>query len=276
MNLTKTDRKRSRARGHTLVELLAAVAVVSLMLLLIFQIVQGVLQATRSQNKKIEATDIARRVLDVMTADIQSIPFSAGATLLAPANSGANLFYAVTARRGNDTSSPPRFLAVGYTLRGTNQLFRSYGGVDYGRSDLLAASLAVTSLPPVPLANGVLAVQLRAVTGSTNYPLASTPGANWATNNYNGFQVPGGYSALVTPSSAFALGLTNTTHSIQVWIAVVDPQNHDLLSKSGKLSMVTNALGSDPSSWRSQVDALSIPSPAKAGVRIFSKNIPLH
>ena len=276
MNLSKKDQKHPPARGHTLVELLAAIAVVSLMLLLIFQVVQGVLQATRSQNNRIEATDIARRVLDVMTADIQSIPFGVGATLLAPTNSSTNLFYAVTARRGNSASSPPRFLAVGYSLRGTNQLFRSYGGVDYGRSDLLAASLATTSLPPVPLANGVLALQLRAVTGSTNYSLSSVPCPNWATNNYNGFQVPGGYSALVTPESAFALGLTNTTRSLQVWIAVVDPENYELLAKGGTLPLVTNALGADPSAWRSQVDALSIPSPAKAGVRIFSKNIPLH
>jgi len=66
------------ADGHTLVELLAAVAVVTMMMVLIMQIVQGMFEATRSQSRRIEATESARRVLDVLAADIESVPWGPG------------------------------------------------------------------------------------------------------------------------------------------------------------------------------------------------------
>jgi type II secretory pathway pseudopilin PulG len=264
------------ASGHTLIEVLVAVSVLALLVVLIFQVIENIFTATRSQNHAIEAVGSGRRLLDVMTVDLQHAVVSREATLLAPVTNGAVIVSFLTTRRGPVSTNSSRFLAVTYSLNASNQVVRSYGMVGFARTNLLAATLNVATNSSVPLAIGVLGLDLRAVTESTNYPVSSASSSNWAvTNSYNGLSVPAGFNALVPSSCGFAKGLTNTTRAIEVTAAVVDDQNRALLQSQNDLNAVKALLTADPSTWRASLDHASIPSQTKSGIRILKKTITL-
>lgn len=269
------SRSRSLSKGHTLIEVLAAVGILAMMLVLMYEMVEGIFHATRNQSHGMECVATGRRALDVMTIDLQNGLFNGNTTLIAPSSPGSNLFALVTNRRGSNSSSTPRFLAVSYSLNGSNQVVRSYGSIGFGALSSLSSSLTIPAAPSVPLAKGVLAVKALAVTDSTSYPLSGMASSNWAvTDSYNGHAVPSGYNAIVADSAGFSRGLTNCTHAIEVWIAVVDEQGYGLLKSSGKLASLV-PLGSDPTAWRVQVDAWTIPADVKSGIHIQKKTIPL-
>jgi len=195
---------------------------------------------------------------------------------MAPTSPESNLFAMLSTRRGENSAGTPRFLAVSYSLDDSNQIIRSYGPVDYQATNLFIATLQAPVNTSLPLAKGVLALQARAVTDSTNYPLSGPSSSNWASaGSYNGYTIPSGYNAILAHSEGLARSLTNCTLAIEVWIAVVDYQNYTLLKSTGKLTPLCTALGTDPSSWRAQVNAQSIPPDIKSGVRIQKKTIPL-
>lgn len=266
----------ANAAGHTLIEVLVAVTVLALLVVLIFQVIENIFTATRSQNHAIEAIGSGRRLLDVMTVDLQHAVLSGEATLLAPVTNGAVVVSFLTTRRGPVSTNSSRFLAVTYSLNASNQVVRSYGTVGFARTNLLAATLNVATNYSVPLAIGVLGLDLRAVTELTNYPVSSAASSNWAvTNSYNGLSVPAGYNALVPSSCGFAKGLANTTRAIEVTAAVVDDQNRALLQSQNDLNAVKALLTADPSTWRASLDHASIASQTKSGIRILKKTITL-
>lgn len=265
-----------REEGHTLVELLAAVAVVTLMMALILEVIQGVLQVSRTETSQLEAMSAARRVLDVVSTDLQGIPFSAGATLLVPSVAGTNLLCFVTNRRGDSSSPTGRFLAVRYSRDGSNGIYRSCGTVGFNETNLLTASIQNPVTPPFPLSRGVLAFGGWVQTESTNYSIPSPASSNWACSNaYNGYPVPTGYNALLTQATGFSQGLTNTSRSLVAWIVVTDSNTYGLLNSLDQTRLFQTALGSDPSLWRSQIDAMPIPARAKSCIKVVSKTIPL-
>ncbi len=263
--------------GHTLTEVLTAVGILAVMLVLMYEMVEGIFKATRNQNHGIESVAAGRRVLDVMTGDLQNGLFTESSTLIAPTNAAStSLFALVTNRRGSNSASTPRFLAVSYALNGSNQVVRSYGSISYGTVSSLFTPLTILEAPTVPLAKGVLAVQARAVTANTNYPLSGVTSSNWGvTGSYNGRVVPSGYNAIVANSSGFARRLTNCTQAVEVWIAVVDEQDYVLLKSSGKLAPLVASLVGDPTRWRSLIDARAIPAQVKSAIHIQKKTIPL-
>ena len=262
--------------GHTLIEVLVAVGVLALLVVLIFQVIENIFTATRTQNHAIEAVGSGRRLLDVMTVDLQHAVVGRDATLLAPITNGTVLISFLTTRRGPVSTNSSRFLSVTYSLNASNQVVRSYGTVGFARTNLLAASLNAATNSAGPLAIGVLGLDLRAVTESTNYALSATASSNWAvTTSYNGLAVPAGYNALVPSSCGFAKGLTNTTRAIEITAAVVDDQNRALLQSQNDLLAVKALLTANPSTWRASIDHASIPSQTKSGIRILKKTINL-
>jgi type II secretory pathway pseudopilin PulG len=265
----------STFNGFTVLELLTAMAVLALILVMMVQVVNGVLQSTRTQSQQMESVSTARRAIDVMANDLQNAVVGQNTAILAPDGAGGNLLAVLTARRGTNGAANHRFLVVSYATNTSNQLLRSYGSVDFSATDLLAAATN-TSHPVEPLAGGILAIQIRAVTDSTNFPLTNAASANWATNNYNGITPPSGYKALLTYSPAFSSGFTNRTRGLEIWIAAVDDQNFKVLSDSSKLSVAQGVLGADPAAWRLNIDAAAIPPQAKSGIRILKKSIPLR
>jgi hypothetical protein len=130
---------------------------------------------------------------------------------------------------------------------------------------------------PIPLAQWVFAFAGVVQTESTNYPLSSTAAPNWATaTTYNGYTVPSGYNALITPATGFAQGLTNTSHSLTAWIVVTDSNTYGMLNTLGKTGVIAANLSTNPTLWRSNIDSMSIPPQAKSCIKVFSKTIPLE
>jgi type II secretory pathway pseudopilin PulG len=262
--------------GHTLVEVMVAVGVLALMVVLIFQVIEEVLTATRTQNQGIEAVSSARRLLDVMTIDLQNAVIGGDATVVAPSLGGTNLFALISNRRGAASTNATRFLAVSYSLNDSNQVIRSYGSVGFARTNLLSAALNASTNASIPLASGVLGIQVRALTDSADYPLSGSVSPNWAvTGKYRGHPVPPGYNAIVTRASGFSAGLTNCTRAIEVTVAIADEATCGILKSSGNLGTVTSALSGDSSGWRGAVDVLDLPGCHKSAIRIIEKTIPL-
>lgn len=254
--------------GFSLMELLVAMAVLAIILVMMLQVVNGLLQSTRAQSQKVESSATGRQALDVMATDIRNAVVGETASILAPTTAGNPLLALLVARRGPAGSSSPRFLAVSYSMT-NNQLFRAYGGVDYSQTNLIAAALTAPSPPVEPLAKGILAVQIRAFTDTTNFPITTAASANWATNSYNTIPVPSGWQALVPRGPVFSSALTNRVRALEVWVAAIDGQNFQLLPNGFGL---TNA---DPGLWRSEVDGSAIPAQPKAAIQILNKTLPM-
>ena len=243
---------------------------------MLVQVVNGVLQSSRTQSQQMDSVSTARRAIDVLTADLQNAVVGGNAGILVPEAAASNVIALLTSRRGPSAVADHRFLAVRYSTNADNQLMRAYGSVDFTRTDLLSSAIAGSN-PVEPLAKGILGIQVRALADGTNsYPATEAASANWATTNYNGIAPPAGYKALLTHAATFASGLTNRTRALEIWIAAVDDQNFSVLSNSGNLSVVRGAMGADPSAWRTSIDDAAIPAQAKAGIRILKKTIPLR
>ena len=264
-----------RFAAFTILELLVSVAVLAIILVMLLQVVNGLLQSTRTQSQQMDSVASARRALDVMAADLQNAVVGESSAILVPAAAGGNLFALLAARRGPNGSASPRLLAVSYSTNSSNQLVRSYGSVDFSQTDLLAAAINTTNTPVEPLAKGILAVQVIAITEATNYPLPTNSSANWSTNTYDGLTVPANWQALITRSPAFTSSLANRTRALEIWIAAVDDQNYQILSNSSKLSVAQGLLTGAASGWRSALDNSAIPNQTKSGIRILNKTIPL-
>lgn len=265
-----------RFSAFTILELLVSMAVLALVLVMMVQVVNGLLQSTKTQTQQMDSVASARRAMDVMATDFRNAVVGESAAILVPAGAGSNVFALLTTRRGVSDGTTNRFLAVRYSTNASNQLIRSYGSVFFASTDLLAATVSAATQSGDPLAKGILGIQARAVGDGTNtYPLTSAASANWATTSYNGITPPLGYQALVTRAPAFAADLTNRTRAIEIWIAAVDQQNYNLLTNSSKLTVAQTALGSDPQAWRAALDACDIPAQAKSGIRVLNKTIQL-
>lgn len=263
--------------AFTILELLTAMAVLALILVMLVQVVNGLLQSTRTQNQQMDSVASARRAIDVMATDFRNAVVGENTAILMPTVAGSNTFALLTSRRGAGVMADHRFLAVRYSTNASNQIIRSYGSVGFTNTDLLAAAVSAATNDGVPLAKGILGIQARAVGDGTNtYPITSAASANWATTSYNGLLPPPGYQALITRAPAFAANLTNRTRAIEIWIAAVDEQNYMLLTSSSKLTAAQTSLGSDPQAWRAAIDACDIPGQVKSGIRVLNKTIPIR
>jgi len=281
-----------RARAFTLIELLVAMSILALVLVLMLQVVNGILQSTRTQSQQMDAVAGARRALDVMALDLRNAIINESASVLVPTTVTNTLFSMLTPRRGPEVTNSPnphRFLAVRYRFE-TNAIIREFRSVPFSENDFLAAVSGPFTTPSQPLASGVLAVVARALGDGTNmYPLnpASPPipvvppavaSTNWAAVSYNKLTAPTGYAALITHSTAFAAGLPNRTRAVEIWIAAVDGQNAALLASGPFQSAVQTAIAAaaSPAQWREKIDAATnLPPPIKSGIRILNKTVPL-
>lgn len=257
-----------KTAAFTILELLVSMAVLAIILVMLVQVVNGLLQSTRTQSQQMDSVASARRAIDVMAADLQNAVVGESSAILAPTSAGSNLLALLTSRRGSNGSASHRFLAVSYSTSADSQLIRSYKSVDFAQTNLLAAATN-TVAPFEPLARGILAVQVRAITETTNFPVTAAAAANWATNTYNGIPAPTGFQAIITRSPAFAYSLTNRTRALEIWVAAVDDQNRQLLPSSYRPA------NADPTTWRSEIDSSAIPAQAKSGIRVLNKTIPL-
>jgi len=261
--------------AFTIVELLVSIAVLAIILAMFLQVVNSLLHSTHTQGQQMDSVASARRALDVMASDFQNAIVGDNSAILVPSVTGSNLCALLASRRGPNGGASHRFLAVSYSTNSSNQLVRSYGSVNFNETNLLASATAATTTPFEPLAKGILAVQLIAITGTTSFPIPAAASANWATTSYNGQPVPANWLALITRSPTFASSLANRTQALDIWIAAIDEQNFQLLKASPAFTTLPSLLAGDPTGWRSALDNSAIPSQTKAGIRILNKFIPL-
>lgn len=268
------------SKGHTLPELLVAVTVLFLLVVLIFQVIEEVLNVTKSQEEKIEAVSSGRRLLDVMSVDLENAIIGSDATVIAPSSPGSVILAMLCNRRAPSSAGVSRFLAVKYSLDSASRVYRSYGSVGFSRTNLMEASLNAATNPPanaaIPLATGILAIQAQACTSTTNYPVSTNVSPNWAvTGSYRGQIVPAGYNALVTAASGYGSSRTNCTRAVEISVAAVDSAGYALMQSRGYLNSVRTALAGDPVGWKVALDSMAMPARIKSAIRILQKTIPL-
>ncbi len=241
------------SRAFTIIELLVAMAVLAVILVLMVQISNGVLGATKMQRRQMDSVATARRALDVIRTDIERAVVNGGSTVLVPDGVGGAGLAAVTSRRGAALETDHRFLAVRYSLANGN-LTRAYGSVGFGATDLIAAAADVPGTPR-PLAPGVLAMHV-----------GCSPTA--VTNSYNGIAVPSGFLAVRTPSSPELPA--DVARSLDIWLLALDEESLPLL---GQFALPD--LGCDPALWREKVDNSNLPSQLKSGLRVLTTTVTL-
>lgn len=142
----------SSPHAFTLVELLVAMSLVTLVLAFVVKLSDQVLEATRSVSQQMEASQQGRMVLDSLNADLNDLVSQNGLGLLARRNNGNLELVFLTQSRG-PKGAATRFLAVAYLLDGHN-LVRRTTPIDWNTSTSPDSALvAVTA----PLSTSILA-----------------------------------------------------------------------------------------------------------------------
>ncbi|MCX7712628.1 MAG: prepilin-type N-terminal cleavage/methylation domain-containing protein [Chthoniobacterales bacterium] len=271
-------------RGFSLVEVLTATAVLALILLLMVQITDGILNSTRLQNRQLDSVAAARRALDTITTDFTNgIVTNEVSILLREASPNMPFLALLTNRPPPRNASQHRFLAVQYEYDSQKaKLYRNYKSVSFSDSKLFNEMASSDfNRPDIPLAGGILGFYLEVFTTDESNPIKVPSDAvsdDWATtSDYNGYSVPSGWKALLTPSSSFAKNPGKTTFSIRIWMAATEPQSLDLLEKTGKLSTTLGIFSNhDPRDWRTALDASSLPPAVKSSTRILQRTFPVN
>ena len=195
---------RLKQKGFTLVELLAAVAVLLLIMLMLGAIVNNTIRATNASKKQMDATQQARTALDVLHDDLDNLVHQGGlSTVFAKADgdTGNSTLTLITRRRGSLGMSDLRFLAITYTLDGTN-LLRNIEPVSWSEVDLtLKVSGPLSSATSDVLAEGVL--RFEAVVQLDNGEIKPlTAAGSWRNNVWQGTAVPNNFFALSLADAA--------------------------------------------------------------------------
>ena len=260
-------------------------AVMSLLLVLLLQITNHTLQASKTATQQLDATQSARQALDVLSSDISNAITTDGATLLTqPTADGACSLAFLTSGRGPSTV-PTRFLGIDYKLA-NNQLLRSYKAIGWSAPNLLADAETASTAPDSisVLAGGILQFSVLAILEDGSMVSLLAPPANAAgasgTVPFEGQTVPAGWTALVPSRSPQPSPLTASTARVRallVAIASVDAQNLPLLNSAQKSLFVNSTSSvSDPVAvWESALRGATFPGPARSAIRFHSKVIPL-
>lgn len=289
-----TTRSRRSRHGFTIIELLAATAVLSLLVVLLLSIINSTLQSSKIVNQQIDATQGARRALDAISSDIVNAVVSNSATILCQSYEGApSLAFLTNGRGPSAAQTSPRYLAVNYRLE-NRMLTRSYQSVGWGSANLLAA--AETAAPNALgssslsggrsiLSTGILQFSASAVLeNGSRVSLLTTPSTAWGASGsvlYHGLTVPTGWTALVPATKPLPDPLTDATsrvRSIVFAVAAIDSQNQKLLEESTTLPIFAQPSGAlvDPvPQWESSLAAASVPNSVRSSIRFLTKTVQL-
>ena len=285
------------SRAFSLVEILVAVSVLVLMLVLVAQIAQMTLQTSQATTARMEGTEAARKILDSLDRDLG---LSASGPRLDFVNSELSVLGRITANgtpelaflttgRGPSGATPPRFLAVAYSMI-NDVVARTYVPVGWNATNLMQASASAAASPPLAgserseLTGGVLqfAVVLLLEDGSIaslaamEGPILPTPLPAWGKR----VVLPGlGQWTLLQPlRSPAPLPLSPATArvaSLLVALATIDERSYRLIDPAA-LPLFPAPTTSDPSKeWESELTSLTLPNPVRSAIRFHSMAIPL-
>jgi prepilin-type N-terminal cleavage/methylation domain-containing protein len=265
--------------GYTLLELLAAVAVLSLMVVLLGQLLGVTARTTSLSRQQLNATREARTVLDALQEDLENMvtEHEAGTIFVKPDGNNSTVTF-LTRRRAPSGMADVRFLAVTYELQGT-QLMRNVSEIQWSDVDLVTeAFLTPNAALSGKVANGILRFEIVLLLDNGEFVLLSESGT-WTTNEWNDVSLPEDFAALRLtgvrrdPAAPKVCGLT-------VAVAAIDP---DLLSRPNVAEAVNElepaASGATPlESWNAAIDSgkLTPKSPGiAAAIRTLQATFPL-
>lgn len=267
-----------RHSAFTLIELVAAVAVLALILLMLSQISGGAIRATNGSLKKLDATRQTRAVLDTLTEDLAQLVSTNGASTIFVRNDGPNARLTfVSRRRGPQGMTDLRFLAVTCYLNGTH-LVRSVSPVIWSQADLVAEVFrSGTPLDSSELAAGIVRFEIALqLDNGTVVPLHQA--GSWITTTWNGTPLPEQFKALQLatvlrdPAKPKVKGLI-------VAVAALDEGNLKLPGVPVLGSRLDEGTGPTPlEAWNAAISAgklQGIPPSANAALSLLQKTFSL-
>jgi prepilin-type N-terminal cleavage/methylation domain-containing protein len=266
--------------GYTLLELLAAVTVLSLMVVLLGQMLGVTARTTSVSRQQLNATREARTVLDALQEDLENIVTEHEAATIFVKSDGPNSTVTfLTRRRAPSGMADLRFQAVTYQLEDT-QLVRNVSEIEWSDVNLVTkAFLTPNADLSGAVANGILRFEIVLLLDNGEYVLLSESGT-WTTDKWNDISLPENVAALRLtgvrrdPAAPKVRALT-------VAVAAIDP---DLLSRSDVAGVIDElkpaASGSTPlESWNASIDSgkIAVESPGlAAAIRTLQATFPLH
>jgi len=288
---------RQAPQAFSLVELLVAVAVFLLMLALVAQIAQMTLQTSHVTIAQMEGTEAARKLLDSLSRDLDlsvsgprlDLVNSQLSVLGRVSTNGSPELAFLTTGRGPTGATPPRFLAVAYSMT-NNSVARTYAPVDWNATNLMRASANAAGSSPSPgsertvLTSGVL--QFAVVPLLEDGSIASLA-------DMEGFTLPnplpawgkrvdlagsGQWTVLQPLRPPAPLPLNSATArvaSLLVAVATIDERSYRLIDPAS-LPLFPPPTTSDPGKeWESKLATLTLPNPVRSAIRFHSMTIPL-
>jgi len=284
-------------RAFSLVEILVAMAILMLMLVLVAQIAQMTLQTSQATVARMEGTEASRKLMDSLDRDLDlaapgprhALVNGQISVLARVSSNGSPELAFLTTGRGPSGTTPPRFLAVAYSM--TNDVVaRTYAPVGWNTTNLMQAAGNAAGSPPSAgsersdLTGGVLqfAVTLLLEDGSIasladmESPILPNPLPAWGKR----VVLPGsGQWTLLQPlRSPAILPLSSATArvaSLLVAVATIDESNYRLIDPA-TLPLFSQPITSDPSKeWESRLATLILPGPVRSAIRFHTMTIPL-
>lgn len=267
------------ACGFTIVELLAALAVLMLIFGMLLQIFNNTVAATQASRQQLDATQQNRFVIDALHGDLANLVVQEGAaTVFVQEEPLAARVVFLTRSRGPDGAQDFRFLAVAYQLNG-NSLRRHSTPVSWTKPDLMKEALSADSSSTAStLSESILRFQIMLNLDNGATVLLSTAGP-WLSAQLIDEQVPDGYSALLLAGPR-PDPVQPRVRSLTVAVAALDP----LSLRLPDVSNMGSALGlPEPGqtyaeAWATAANSgalAAFPAPAVRSLRIAQSTFPL-
>lgn len=240
--------------GFTLVELMVAMAVMTMVLTLLLSVSSGILTTTRLCNQTLNATEQARSVLDTLDGDLANRVVGRGLTIYASqaAESSANPELAFLIQ-GRGPSATSRLVGVSYQLAADGTMRRFSEAVLWTQSDLVPQVLgSLSSTTSSIIGKGILRFSVCAVldNGAIVSFTDSSSESTWKT-------ATGGSGDASFFGMNFAETDARSVRALVIGIVAVDESNYQQLQKSGKLDQ---AIAAFPAPSMSGAAAINTPS----------------
>lgn len=259
--------------GFTLVEMLVAVAILTMLVVLVAQMVGSIATGTASSSKHISADDEARLVFDRMAGDFSGMVTRPEVNPLWVKNAGNDEFYFYSQAPGlfANTSSNSQIALIGYRVT-TNGLERLGKGL--GWDDLVFATNQ-----PVSTATATEYSSIAPSVFRLEYTLLMKPGSTNSNGTTNGANVH-------APTNNLGQSM-NDVAGVVIAIGILDQASRKITP-----AKTINDLGNDTTtfpdagvsgiplgSWTTNarmLPASSLPAAARSQIRVYQRYLPLN
>lgn len=221
-------------------EILVAVAVFTLLLALLIQILGGVVSATTVSRRQLEAREEIQAVLGTFEQDFGNAVTQFGVPVFGTRESDGNARLAfLTRSRGPSEVTNTRFLSVDFQRKTDGAFVRSSAPVvwsEVGLKEVAVQNAAASNVSR--LAGNIVRFQVVAELDDGSVVELDSAAAGPATFP-DGSPIPGNFRRLALGGSG-----TNSVKALTVSVAALDARSKELLEQSGGLAGLAGALDS--------------------------------